>query len=65
MATCGYLCPACEGRGFTETGEPCDWCSPLLPAKSGPTPEDLEDWIKKVHDAPCCGDLGVKEDFKE
>ncbi len=28
MAGCGYVCPQCEGRGFTDDGEPCDWCTP-------------------------------------
>jgi hypothetical protein len=28
MPGCGYVCPQCEGTGFTETGEPCDWCTP-------------------------------------
>jgi hypothetical protein len=27
MATCGYLCPACEGRGYDECGNSCGWCS--------------------------------------
>jgi hypothetical protein len=27
MAGCGYVCPQCEGSGFTDNGEVCDWCS--------------------------------------
>ena len=26
MATCGYTCPQCEGKGFLEDGTVCDWC---------------------------------------
>jgi 23S rRNA pseudouridine2457 synthase len=28
MPTCGYICPQCEGRGFTDDGKDCDWCTP-------------------------------------
>ena len=27
MPTCGYICPACEGRGYNEKGNTCEWCS--------------------------------------
>jgi arsenate reductase len=27
MATCGYVCPKCEGKGFLENFFNCDWCS--------------------------------------
>ena len=27
MATCGYVCPKCEGKGFLEDFSICDWCS--------------------------------------
>lgn len=27
MSTCGYVCPQCEGRGFTDNGQTCNWCS--------------------------------------
>lgn len=27
MATCGYICPKCEGKGFLEDFSTCDWCS--------------------------------------
>lgn len=54
MAICGYLCPKCEGRGFTGLGETCDWCT------ASPSPESSiisdEDWVKKVHEGTCCGD---------
>ena len=32
MAGCGYVCPQCEGRGFTDDGEVCSWCS--VPVKT-------------------------------
>lgn len=35
MAGCGYVCAQCEGRGFTENGADCDWCTPE-PAKEQP-----------------------------
>jgi len=38
MAGCGYVCPQCEGKGFTDVGEVCDWCS--LPKE--PTAENAE-----------------------
>jgi hypothetical protein len=27
MATCGYLCPACEGRGYDDNANVCNWCT--------------------------------------
>lgn len=27
MATCGYVCPKCEGKGFLANFSACDWCS--------------------------------------
>lgn len=27
MATCGYVCPKCEGKGFLTNFYTCDWCS--------------------------------------
>jgi hypothetical protein len=63
MATCGYLCPKCEGRGFTDDGEICDWCTindknKKVSSKSPSETVSDEDWIEKVHNGPCCGDLG-------
>lgn len=26
MGSCGYVCPQCEGKGFTDDGEVCSWC---------------------------------------
>lgn len=28
MAGCGYVCPQCEGAGFTSDLLPCNWCNP-------------------------------------
>ncbi len=46
--TCGYVCPVCEGKGFTEIGEVCDYCSPSKPAQTPiqPSIESLEPIIK-------------------
>lgn len=60
MATCGYLCPACEGRGFTGDGEICTWC--IVPAgqsKEQNKQDEIDQWISSVHEGPCCGDLGA------
>lgn len=57
MSTCGYLCPKCEGRGFSADGKTCTWCiieTPLIKTSE----QDLEDWVKNVHENSCCGDLG-------
>ncbi len=57
MATCGYLCPSCEGRGFREDGTECDWCSEKKTIKK----VELEEWIKIVHEGPCCSDSEDKD----
>ncbi|MFN8436638.1 MAG: hypothetical protein U0V72_03275 [Cytophagales bacterium] len=62
--TCGYLCPQCEGRGFKENGEDCDWCS-IDHIKSNSvldnsTENDVAEWIEKVHNSACCGDWEQK-----
>ena len=57
MTTCGYLCPSCEGKGYNEEGKSCTWCA----QKSVNSITD-EEWIKNVHEGPCCGDLGQKEE---
>jgi hypothetical protein len=64
MATCGYLCPKCEGRGFTDDGEICDWCETPQTKSNSPQLTDQEEWIKQVHENPCCGDLGIKTEDK-
>lgn len=56
--TCGYVCPQCEGTGFTANGEPCDWCTPVketAPDKPNEQPTD-EAWIKETHEGKCCAD---------
>jgi len=57
MSTCGYICPQCEGRGFLESGEVCDWCSVTPPPeqKKNDTISD-EEWQRSVHEGKCCGD---------
>lgn len=64
MATCGYLCPQCEGKGFlTDAMLPCDWCSSNKPIES----ESLSDqeWIDKVHGSNCCSDIGNLTDSNQ
>lgn len=59
MATCGYLCPKCEGKGFLDDGTICDWCEvKQVPEKEKPkvSEQDLKDWIETVHEGPCCSD---------
>ncbi|MBC7450335.1 MAG: hypothetical protein H7259_02485 [Cytophagales bacterium] len=58
MATCGYLCPSCEGRTFMEDGSVCKWCQPLAkPVVKTDTITD-EEWLQSVHTGPCCSDTG-------
>jgi hypothetical protein len=58
MAGCGYVCPQCEGRGFTDDVNPCDWCA--NPTVSTPTTNQTtitnEQWLKEVHEGKCCAD---------
>ena len=56
MAICGYLCPVCEGKGFKEDGSNCDWCQGDTSVQKKQLEADLEDWIEKVHQGPCCSD---------
>lgn len=56
MTTCGYLCPVCEGKGFKEDGCDCDWCQGATGVKKQPSETDLNEWIEKVHQGPCCSD---------
>ncbi len=60
MPGCGYICPKCNDSGFDEELKPCDWCSqapPISRKTASPLPSE-EDWLKSVHEGPCCGDLG-------
>jgi hypothetical protein len=61
MATCGYLCPVCEGKGFKDDGSDCDWCQVQKQVLSA----DKEEWIKKVHEGPCCSDFEEKKEKQE
>ncbi|MCU0443044.1 MAG: hypothetical protein MUE96_11650 [Bacteroidia bacterium] len=45
MTTCGYICPQCEGRGFLESGETCDWCAPTT--HMNPNTIEVDDLPKK------------------
>lgn len=57
MAGCGYVCPQCEGKGFTDDGSPCDWCA--APTISTPATDLVitnEQWLKEVHEGKCCSD---------
>lgn len=56
--TCGYVCPQCEGKGFTENGEPCNWCAPATDKAEEQPNETLTDesWIKETHEGKCCAD---------
>jgi hypothetical protein len=56
MATCGYLCPACEGKKIKEDGADCDWCGEIANKKAISTKE-LNEWIENVHQGPCCSDV--------
>lgn len=62
MATCGYICPSCEGTGLNEEGNDCTWCTSPSPAAPFSSENEVNDWIKEVHEGPCCGDLGKTEE---
>ena len=63
MATCGYLCPACEGRGYDEQGETCTWCAVKDTGLKSDKKDELtdEEWINRVHGKNCCSDLGEED----
>lgn len=57
--TCGYVCPQCEGSGFTAEGEVCDWCQVAEKEKEPTSSTEAmsdEGWIKEVHEGKCCSD---------
>lgn len=62
MAGCGYVCPVCEGKGYTDDGKTCEYCVVSSKEKKEITNQD---WIDKVHNSSCCSDLGEKEDKDE
>ena len=63
MAGCGYVCPQCEGKGWVEIGEACNWCSPVVENKAEISPVEIstEEWIEKVHGNCACSDIGIQE----
>lgn len=63
MPTCGYLCPKCEGKGFTDDGETCDWCSVELVVKKKNDTISDEEWQRSVHEGNCCA--GEQEEKNE
>ena len=54
MSTCGYLCPKCEGKGFTDDGETCDWCVVKVVDKKKKAPLSDAEWQRSVHEGNCC-----------
>ena len=57
MATCGYICPACEGKGHDDNGNTCTWCSVTevaLVVRQSKTKIETEAWITKTHEGNCC-----------
>ncbi len=61
MATCGYLCPSCEGTTFMDDGSPCTWCQQAL---APVTPKKIltdEEWIQSVHFGSCCSDPVIEK----
>ncbi len=51
--TCGYLCPQCEGRGYLESGDSCEWCNVQYTPSITITDEE---WLKSTHEGTCCSD---------
>ena len=49
MAGCGYVCPICEGKGYDESGKPCEYC-----ASETTSTLSTEEWIKQVHENNSC-----------
>ena len=46
MPTCGYTCPQCEGRSYTDDGAVCDWCSEVEVKK-----EEVQTDEKPINDS--------------
>lgn len=40
MAGCGYVCPLCEGKGYTDNGADCHWCSQITVELKDPKPDN-------------------------
>jgi|GEM_PF-904392 len=62
MSTCGYICPACNGSEIDEHGNQCHWCSKT--SKEQPSQNNItdQDWLKTVHEGPCCSDIGIDKE---
>ncbi|HAR19785.1 MAG TPA: hypothetical protein DCR46_03935 [Cytophagales bacterium] len=58
MAGCGYVCPKCEGKGLEEDLSPCSWCESPNNEKHQISDEE---WMKAVHEGPCCSDFGTQQ----
>ena len=58
MSTCGYICPKCGGSLIDEDGNPCNWCiqEPKFQEINKNTEEQINEWIKSVHEGKCCAD---------
>jgi len=54
MATCGYICPSCDGRLYMEDGSPCPWCNPDDIQKKKKEIVSDEEWMNSVHYGDCC-----------
>jgi hypothetical protein len=49
MAGCGYVCPVCEGKGYDESGNSCEYCS-----LEATTTISTQDWVKQIHETNSC-----------
>ena len=65
MATCGYICPSCDGREVMEDGSPCTWCQPVavVQKKEKETISD-DEWMQSVHFGGCCSDPPLPSEEK-
>lgn len=69
MPGCGYTCPACNDQQFLDNGEPCTWCvqednKEIIQEEKKEIISE-EEWMNQVHNGPCCGDLGSKQESKK
>ncbi|HSY61640.1 MAG TPA: hypothetical protein VK796_07170 [Cytophaga sp.] len=63
MATCGYICPSCNGSERTEDGSACTWCMPVKPQERKDNKATIsdEEWMNAVHFGSCCSDFSSEE----
>ncbi|MDB5272535.1 MAG: hypothetical protein JWO58_902 [Chitinophagaceae bacterium] len=64
MSICGYLCPKCEGKGFTDDGETCDWCVVETVTQKKKEAISDEEWQRSVHEGNCCAGDPEESDQK-